>query len=92
MNNMNEFRTSDIFLAVALICNSVKVEKLERFVNTATSKDYIEFVFEPTLECQKIEKDYWNNTLMVDALTFASEFKNLKARVFTRMKGGEHSG
>ncbi len=72
-----EHRTSDLYLAAALICAGFPLDGTDR-----VSENKVEFKFLDTLGTfQRVRGDFFNGSLTVGAKAFTSEIKNLKSLV-----------
>ena len=76
-----EYMTKDLYLAALLKAKGITIKRLE----SDTSPYY--FIFENPETCKKIEEDYWNAGLEVNAKIYADSIKDLKGRVHSIVKG-----
>ena len=72
---MNEYKTTDLNLAVILSLN-FQIKELENNNGRGT------FVFQDTEELQDLVKDYWNRQLSVEPQSLFDALKTIKNRLY----------
>lgn len=84
MENENLYSTKDIYLASALVASNFELQSLEK-----KGKNFY-FVFkkqsliDPTINIDNFVNKYWGGTLIVDAKTLFSSFRELKNRIYNQ--------
>jgi hypothetical protein len=73
----NYYETSDLGLAAALLACSVLLVR----VNKDNPKRAV-FVFIESIEVSNLVQEYWNGSLMVNALGYFENTKRLKSRIY----------
>jgi hypothetical protein len=79
MVNENEnFNTSDLALAAALVESGHKIERLER-----SNPRRISFIFENSIALSAVVNEYWYDQLSVNPRSYFDTLKHLKARIYS---------
>lgn len=73
----NEFRTSDLGLASALVACGYNFRELNRL-----TRKKLEFVFERTEGLDEAIQKYWSRNLPIDAQTYSLAQKGVKNRLY----------
>jgi len=75
---MNNFYTSDLGLASAMVSVGIPLISLDK-----SNPKRVEFVFEETKELQEAINSYWSSDLLVSPLTYFNAMKMLKNRIYS---------
>lgn len=79
MENTKEYKTNDLYQAVALKTAGVSLIRLER-----TSGRFFNFVFtDPNNKAEEILSMFWAKELKVDAKEFVENISELKTRIYS---------
>jgi len=73
-----EYATKDLGEAAALVCSSIKLQRLQK------ENRFFWFVFSNKIECEKLADRYWSGTLMVSAKQYSDALRSLKDRLFAQ--------
>lgn len=68
--------TKDLYLAAAMDCEGVKFVDLDK-----TDKTRMIFKFEGGEHADNVERQWWNNTLVVSATGYAASIRKMKSLV-----------
>lgn len=77
------YKTTDIYLASALILNGAELVSLEK--GKSLRKQIIFVLGVPNMEWEKIVSEFSDNTLLVEAKPFVETFKLLKQKMFIEL-------
>ncbi|MFH1971611.1 MAG: DUF5659 domain-containing protein [Patescibacteria group bacterium] len=77
----DEYLTKDLGESAALLCNSIKLIRLQK------EGSFYWFVFADKLTCEQISSQYWAGDLTVFAKDYYDKMRSLKDRLFANKEG-----
>jgi len=76
-NTTNEFKTKDLYHAVALRAKHIPLLRIEK-----SNEKHCFFIFNNTANAaDQIIQDYWERKLMIEARGFIESIRELKSRI-----------
>jgi hypothetical protein len=78
MNEENKYETKDLAEAAVLLVMKRSLSDIRRDGNTCW------FIFEDKKRCEELSKQFFFDTLLVDARTYFEIITRLKNRIFSR--------
>lgn len=77
-NRLNDyFETTDLSLSTTLVCLGFQIDYLDK------SEQKVKFIFKSSPELNKAVQAFWTAELRIEPLTYFSNLKALKARLYS---------